>query len=101
MEEFVTRADLLPRERMVALSRKTNVQGLAHLALHTIALAVTGALVWQADSTWWVGPAILQSVSQVRAIWYRPRNNIYILGFCATSVQLPHTILQFLFAQRF
>jgi fatty acid desaturase len=59
MEEFVTRADLLPRERMVALSRKTNVQGLAHLALHTIALAVTGALLWQADSTWWVGPAMV------------------------------------------
>ena len=59
MEGFFARSDLLPRDRVKELSRKTNVQGLAHLALHMVALTVTGVLVWQASSTWWVGPAMV------------------------------------------
>ena len=59
MEGFVARSDLLPRDRVKELSRKTNVRGLAHLALHMVTLTVTGVLVWQVGSTWWVGPAMV------------------------------------------
>jgi len=59
MEDFIARADLLPRERVLALSRKTNAHGLAHLVLHAVALVVTGSLVWWTGGTWWLAPAMV------------------------------------------
>lgn len=58
MEDFVAREDLLPRERVLALSARSDAKGLARLATHVALLAATGALVWWAGESWWLLPAM-------------------------------------------
>ncbi|MGE0748152.1 MAG: fatty acid desaturase [Rhodospirillales bacterium] len=59
MEDFVARPDLVSRERLRALSRKSDGPGLRRLAAHLGALAVTGTGVWAASATLWVVPAMV------------------------------------------
>lgn len=59
MEDFFARPDLLSRERIAALSVKSDVKSLAHLALHVAALGVTGSLLWLASGAWWLVPAMI------------------------------------------
>lgn len=59
MEDFVTRPDLLSRERIAVLSVKSDLRSLAHLGLHFAALGVTGTLLWLASGGWWAVPAMI------------------------------------------
>jgi fatty acid desaturase len=59
MEDFVARPDLITRERLAALSRKSDAPGLFRLAAHLGALLVTGSAVWAASATPWIWPAML------------------------------------------
>lgn len=59
MEDFVAHADLLPRERVLELSAKSNAPGLVHMAGHMAALAATGVLIWLAGTSWLLAPALV------------------------------------------
>lgn len=59
MEDFVAREDLLTRERIAALSVKSDLKSLTHLVLHVAALGVTGMLVWLASGEWLLVPAMI------------------------------------------
>lgn len=58
MEDFVACEGLLPPERVLALSEKSDAKGVARLAAHLALLAATGSLVWLAGATWWLPPAM-------------------------------------------
>jgi fatty acid desaturase len=65
VEENFAPADLITREQVRALTRKSNVKGLAMLASKAIGLAATGMLVFWVRGTWWLLPAMLAHGVQV------------------------------------
>lgn len=58
MEDFVAHLDLIPRERLRALSQKSDAPGLRRLAQHFAALGATGTGVLYLADTIWVLPAM-------------------------------------------
>lgn len=59
MEGFVSRSDLLSRERLRALSVRSDGRGLIQLAGQLGALIVTGWAISQTLGSWWVAPVWL------------------------------------------
>ncbi|MGE0746193.1 MAG: fatty acid desaturase [Rhodospirillales bacterium] len=59
MEDFVARTDLIPRDDLRALSRRSDGPALLHLASHLGALALSGTAITFAAGTWWLAPAML------------------------------------------
>ncbi len=51
-------ADLVPREELQALHRRTNWQGLVHISLQLSLLGGSGVLIWLSLGTWWLLPAM-------------------------------------------
>jgi len=58
MEDFVAHPELIPRERLRALSQKSDAPGLRHLGQHLAALCLTGTGVLYLADTLWVLPAM-------------------------------------------
>ena len=65
MEETFAPADLLPREHVRALSRKSDGPAVAMLASKLIGLGATGTLIFLARGTWWLLPAMFAHGIQV------------------------------------
>jgi fatty acid desaturase len=65
VDETFAPADLLTRDQVRALMRRSDAKGLAMLASKLAGLAATGALVWLARGTWWLVPAMLLHGIQV------------------------------------
>ena len=59
MEDFVARQDLIDRDRLRALSQKSDRPGLIRIAIHLGMLCVTGAAVLSVRDTFWVLPAMV------------------------------------------
>lgn len=58
MEGFVQRRDLVGTERLKALSRRSDLKGLARLASHGAAIALGMGAVAAAAGTWWLVAAV-------------------------------------------
>ncbi|MSP84042.1 MAG: fatty acid desaturase [Alphaproteobacteria bacterium] len=58
MEGFVARRDLIPAERLKALSRRCDAQSWGRLGAHLIVLAALGLAVHASRGTWWIAPAL-------------------------------------------
>jgi fatty acid desaturase len=65
VDETFAPADLLTRDQVRALMRRSDAKGLAMLASKLAGLAATGVLVWLARGTWWLVPAMLAHGVQV------------------------------------
>lgn len=59
MGEKIRPADLVPREELKALHRRTNWQGLVHIGLQLALLGGSGFLIWLSYGTWWLLPAMV------------------------------------------
>ncbi|MSP79853.1 MAG: fatty acid desaturase [Rhodospirillales bacterium] len=65
MDETFAPANLLSREQVQALSRRSDGPGLAMLASKIAGLVVTGYLIYLARGTWWLAPAMVVHGVQV------------------------------------
>src|SRR5690606_35060376 len=52
-EWSLTGPEKIPRQTLKALRERSNGPGLAHLAIHALALLATGTLVYLAKDVWW------------------------------------------------
>lgn len=59
MEKAYGAETLVPRAQMKEYARRTDRDGLFYLAFHVAALAASGSLVYAADLTWWLLPAMI------------------------------------------
>jgi fatty acid desaturase len=59
MEDFVALPDLVPRDKLHALSQKSDAPGIARLTQHLGALTLTGAGILYLADTLWVWPAMV------------------------------------------